>query len=392
MNYRKFQADYIFDGHELLNREHVLITDDQGKIIDLVHVGEAGDDVLKTNGILTPGFINAHCHLELSHMKDVIPPHTGLIPFLLDVVGKREFPLELILGKIQDAEAEMAKDGIVAVGDIGNTAHTIETKIKSKIKWNNFVEVLCFSDGMSDQRMQQYTGVLESFKNAEKEFEIQHWNSNLVPHAPYTISDITFKRINQLTSNAIISMHNQENPAEDELYIKGDGDYLKFLQKFGFNESPFPITGKSSLQSCLPHFNKKQRVILVHNTFTSQEDISFAQEYANEYLTGIHFCLCINANLYIENKVPPIELLMKNNAEIVLGTDSYSSNWQLSIASEIKNIKEKFPQIPLPTVLKWATSNGAKALELEDDLGSFTKGKTPGVVLMDDAFISKRMI
>ncbi|MEY2595269.1 MAG: hypothetical protein RI965_541 [Bacteroidota bacterium] len=392
MNYRKFQADYIFDGYELLNREHVLITDDNGKIVDIVHFGEAGDDILKTSGILTPGFINAHCHLELSHMKDVIPPHTGLIPFLLDVVGKREFPLELILEKIQDAEAEMARDGIVAVGDIGNTAHTIETKIKSKIKWNNFVEVLCFSDGMSDQRMHQYTGVLESFKKAEKEFEIQHWNSNLVPHAPYTISDITFKRINQLTSHAVISMHNQENPAEDELYMKGSGDYLKFLQKFGFNESPFPITGKSSLQSCLPHFNNKQRVILVHNTFTSQEDISFAHAYANKYLAGIHFCLCINANLYIENKLPPIELLMKNNTEIVLGTDSYSSNWQLSIASEIKTIKEKHPQIPLPTILKWATSNGAKALALEDDLGSFTKGKTPGVVVIDDAFISKRLI
>ena len=392
MNYRKFQADYIFDGYELLNREHVLITDVNGKIVDLVHFGEAGDDIQKTNGILSPGFINAHCHLELSHMKDVIPPHTGLIPFLLDVVGKREFPLELILDKIKAAENEMARDGIVAVGDIGNTAHTIETKLKSKIKWNNFVEVLCFSDSMSDQRMHQYTGVLELFKKAEKEYHIQHWNSNLVPHAPYTISDITFKRINDLTSNAVISIHNQENPAEDELYITGTGDYLKFLQKFGFNESPFPITGKTSLQSCLPHFNNKQRVILVHNTFTSQDDISFAQGYANEHLAGLHFCLCINANLYIENKVPPIELLMKNNSEIVLGTDSYSSNWQLSIASEIKTIKEKHPQIPLPTILKWATSNGAKALEVDDDLGSFTKGKTPGVLVIDDAFKSKRLI
>jgi cytosine/adenosine deaminase-related metal-dependent hydrolase len=392
MNYRKFQADYIFDGYELLNREHVLITDDDGKILDIVHFSEAGDEILKTNGIITPGFINAHCHLELSHMKDVIPPHTGLIPFLLDVVGKREFPLELILEKIKDAEAEMARDGIVAVGDIGNTAHTIETKIKSTLKWNNFVEVLCFSDGMSDQRMHQYTGVLESFKKAEKDFNIQHWNSNLVPHAPYTISDITFKRINDLTANAVISMHNQENPAEDELYINGTGDYLKFLQKFGFNESPFPITGKTSLQSCLPHFNKKQSIILVHNTFTSQEDISFAQEYSNEHLAGIHFCLCINANLYIENKVPPIELLMKNNCEIVLGTDSYSSNWQLSIASEIKTIKEKHPQIPIQTILKWATSNGAKALQRENELGSFAKGLTPGVVVIDDTFRSDRLI
>lgn len=392
MNYRKFQADSIFDGYEMLNQEHVLITDEHGKIIDLIHGSEAGEDILKLTGVLTPGFINTHCHLELSHMKDVIPPGTGLIPFLLDVVGKREFPIELILEKIIHAEAEMAKGGIVAVGDIGNTAHTIETKIKSKLKWNNFVEVLSFSDEMSNQRMQQYSGVLQLFKKAEEEHQIQHWDSNLVPHAPYTISDITFKRINELTPHAVISIHSQENPAEDELYATGTGEYLKFLQKFGFNETPFPITGKSSLQSCLPHFKKQQRVILVHNTFTTQEDISFAKAYAKENLAGLHFCLCINANLYIENRVPPIDLLMKNECEIALGTDSYSSNWQLSIASEIKTIKERYPNIPLPTILRWATSNGAKALEREDELGSFTKGKTPGVVLLREDFTSEKII
>ncbi|MFZ9262750.1 MAG: amidohydrolase family protein [Chitinophagaceae bacterium] len=392
MNYSKFQADYIFDGNELLGRDHVLITDSYGKIIEIVPFTEAGDDIQKMSGIISPGFINAHCHLELSHMKDVIPPRTGLIPFLLDVVGKRDFEMDLILEKIQQAEKEMEAGGIVAVGDIGNTAYTIETKIHSKLKWNNFVEVLCFSDQMSDDRMHQYTGVLNSFKEAEEKFDVKHWKSNLVPHAPYTISDITFKRINQHTQDAVISMHNQENPAEDELYRTGEGDYLKFLGKFGFTASPFPTTGKSSLQSCLPHFNNNQRVILVHNTFTSQEDISFAKDYANENLSGVHFCLCINANLYIENCVPPIELLMKNNCEIVLGTDSYSSNWQLSIAAEIKTIREQFPNIPIQEILKWATSNGAKALNREDELGSFKKDKYPGVVLLKTDYSSQKLI
>jgi cytosine/adenosine deaminase-related metal-dependent hydrolase len=325
-------------------------------------------------------------------MKDVIPPKTGLIPFLLDVVGKRDFPHELILEKIKLAEQEMERGGIVAVGDIGNTADTIETKMTSRLNWNNFVEVLCFSDQMSDQRMEQYNGVLSRFKAAEEKFNIQHWKSNLVPHAPYTISDITFKRINQQTADSVISMHNQENPAEDELYRTGKGDYLKFLQKFGFDHSPFPTTGKSAMQSCLPHFNKKQRVILVHNTFTSQDDISFASKHAEQYLSGLHYCLCINANLYIENRTPPIDLLIDNNCEIVLGTDSYSSNWQLSIAAEMKTIKEKFPAIPMATILKWATSNGARALNRLSELGSFEKGKQPGVVLLENDFNSKKLI
>lgn len=392
MNYRKFQADYLFDGYELLGPDHALITSAEGMVMEIIPAAEAGDDILKLDGIIAPGFINAHCHLELSHMKDVIPPKTGLIPFLLDVVGKRDFPQELILEKIQLAEQEMERGGIVAVGDIGNTADTIPTKISSKLKWNNFVEVLCFSDQMSDQRMEQYTGVLRRFREAEELNNIHHWTSNLVPHAPYTISDITFKRINEQTAGAVISMHNQENPAEDELYRSGKGDYLKFLGKFGFEHSPFPTTGKSAMQSCLPHFKQKQRVILVHNTFTSQDDIAFAQQHAEQFLAGLHYCLCINANLYIENKTPPVELLMKNNCEIVLGTDSYSSNWQLSIAAEMKTIKENFPAIPIATILKWATSNGAKALNRMSELGSFEKGKKPGVVLLQNDFNAQKLL
>jgi cytosine/adenosine deaminase-related metal-dependent hydrolase len=392
MKYRKFKGDKMFNGFGFIDNEQVLITDEHGTVIELTSTQDAGEQIEQFDGTICPGFINAHCHLELSHLKDVIPPHTGLIPFLLDVVGKRDFPMETILDRIEKAEKEMFQDGIVAVGDIGNTANTLETKRNSKIRWNNFVEVLSFSDEMSPKRMQEYNEVLKAFNDAELELEKDHFKSALVPHAPYTISNLTFKEINRLTPGAVISMHNQEHPAEDVLYKTGEGDYLPFLKIFGFDASPFPITGKSALRSCLPHFNNKQRVLLVHNTFIPEEDIAFAIHYAKEHLAGVHFCLCPNANLYIENKMPPILKLMEQGADLVLGTDSYSSNWQLSIASEIKTINERLPEIPLETILRWATLNGAKALEREDELGSFEKGKKPGVVLLDNQMNSKRLI
>lgn len=392
MKYRKFKGDKMFNGFGFIDNEQVLVTDEQGTVVELTTSIDAGEDIEQFAGTICPGFINAHCHLELSHLKDVIPPHTGLIPFLLDVVGKRDFPMETILDRIEKAEKEMFQDGIVAVGDIGNTANTLETKRNSKIRWNNFVEVLSFSDEMSPKRMQEYSEVLKAFNDAELELEKDHFKSALVPHAPYTISNLTFKEINKLTPGAVISMHNQEHPAEDVLYKTGEGDYLPFLKIFGFDASPFPITGKSALRSCLPHFNKKQRILLVHNTFIPEEDIAFAIDYAKAHLAGVHFCLCTNANLYIENKMPPILKLMEQGADLVLGTDSYSSNWQLSIASEIKTISARVPEIPLEKILQWATINGARALGREDELGSFEKGKKPGVVLLDSHMNSKRLI
>ena len=70
MNYRKFKADYLFTGQKFLDNSSVLITDEKGKILDIVDESDAGQDVEVFNGIISPGFINAHCHLELSHLKD----------------------------------------------------------------------------------------------------------------------------------------------------------------------------------------------------------------------------------------------------------------------------------------------------------------------------------
>lgn len=387
MNYRKFQADKIFTGFEFLDPGHVLIMDEDGKVMEILAEMDAGEGIERYRGILCPGFINAHCHLELSHLKNTIPPHTGLIPFLLDVVGKRDQDQSLILDCIENAEKEMELEGIVAVGDICNTSITLQAKCKSKIKWNNFIEVLGMKDEKAEANLLHYEGILDAFNGAATNMK-----SSLVPHAPYSISNKTFEGINNRTVHSIVSMHSQENPAEDELYAKGTGDFIRLFNKLGLAESPFPVTGKSSLQSCLPYFNKQQRIILVHNTFTAAEDIVFALDHAREHLSGVHFCICANANLYIENQMPPIDLLIKNQAEIVLGTDSYSSNWQLSIAAEIRTIRKELPEIPLQRILQWATINGARALERDDALGSFEPGKKPGIVLLDNTLQAKKII
>lgn len=391
MAYRKFKADQLFDGYHLHGGDRVLITDDRGKIEDVVAVSEAGDDVQAFSGILTPGLINCHCHLELSHLKNVIPPHTGLIEFLCSVVTKRGFPREVIDEEIAKAEKEMYDNGIAAVGDIGNTADTAEIKSKSKIRWQNFVEVLGFTDDKADENIEHYSSVANTLRQKLQTSNLKH-RTSLVPHAPYSISPKTFKLINELTRGQVISIHNQEHPAENVLYQTGGGEYLKLFKIFGIDESPFPVTGLSSIRSILPHFTNGQTIFLIHNTFMPEEDVQFAKHYATENGLTIIWCLCVNANLYIENKVPPIEMLVKNECPLTLGTDSYSSNWQLSIAKEIQSIHKHFPGLLLETILQWATINGAKALKWDDELGSFKKGKKPGVTLIDHALESSKRI
>lgn len=382
MSYRKFRADNLFDGYKLRGNEQVLVTDTAGIVQDIVPLATAGDNIEQFKGILTPGLINCHCHLELSHLKNVIPPHTGLVEFLCSVVTKRGFDPGVIQEEIRRGEQEMYDNGIVAVGDIGNTADTANTKSKSKIRWQNFVEVLGFTDEKAEENINHYKSVAKNLESVLQASGIGH-RTSLVPHAPYSISPKTFELINKATEGQVISIHNQEHPAEDILYKTGGGDYLKLFKIFGIEKSPFPVTGKSSIRSVLPHFNKGQTIFLIHNTYMPEEDIVFANEYASQNGLKLVYCFCVNANLYIENKTPVPANFIKQNCHIVLGTDSYSSNWQLSIAKEIQSVQKHFPSLSIETILQWATINGAKALQWESALGSFEKGKKPGVVLLN---------
>lgn len=391
MQYRKFKADRLFDGYRFRKADDILITDEAGTVHDIVLIADAGDDIQQLSGILSPGLVNCHCHLELSHLKNVIPPHTGLVDFLCSVVTKRGFDPAVIQQEIEKAEEEMFNNGIVAVGDIGNTADTALVKRKSNIRWQNFVEVLGFYDEKAATTLEQYGKIANDLEDSLHTSHIAH-RTSLVPHAPYSVSAKTFQLINEATKGKIISIHNQENPAEDELYKTGGGDFLKLFNVFGIETSPFNVTGKSSIHSYLPYFNNGQTIFLVHNTFMPEEDIMWANEYATANDLQLIYCLCPNANLYIENKTAPAELFLKHNCQLVLGTDSYSSNWQLSIAKEMQALLQH-TSVTAEQALQMATLNGAKALHWDDALGSFEKGKQPGVVLLADDFSrSKRIL
>lgn len=116
---------------------------------------------------------------------------------------------------------------------------------------------------------------------------------------------------------------------------------------------------------------------MVHNVCTNEVDIEFAKKQPT------WFCLCPNANLYISNRLPNVNMLMKHTDKIVIGTDSLASNNQLSILEEIKTLQKNFTDLNLSTLLQWATSNAAKALQMNSSLGSFEKGKQPGIVLIE---------
>ena len=204
-------------------------------------------------------------------------------------------------------------------------------------------------------------------------------SSTLTPHAPYSVSKQLFELLNDDTANELLTIHNQEAATENELYQNKTGGFLQLYQNFGIDISGFVPTGKNSFASWLQYFDGSQTMLSVHNSFTNEEDLAYLKSRPG---LAIYFCLCPNANLYIENTLPPIDLFRREKLTLTLGTDSLASNASLSILSEIKTIQQHFPSIPLEEILGWATINGAEFLGIDKDFGSLEAGKTPGIVFI----------
>jgi cytosine/adenosine deaminase-related metal-dependent hydrolase len=176
-----------------------------------------------------------------------------------------------------------------------------------------------------------------------------------------------------------ISIHNQETPHEDELFLTKTGDFLDFYKTFKFSLDKFAPSGKSAIHYAMENLDPAFRTLFVHNTLTSPHDIRAAQAWSDR----VFWATCPNANLYIENSLPNYQYFLDNDARMTIGTDSLTSNWQLSVLEEMKTIARFQSYIPFETLLQWATLNGAEALGFDGSLGSIEPGKMPGLNLLD---------
>ena len=370
---RYYSAEYVVPVTSYPLKNGVVAVDDDGMICGLYDVFSAPKDVdiQILSGVLIPGFVNAHCHLELSHMKDAIPQKTGLAKFIEDVIGKRqEFTQNQIDSAMTDADALMYANGIQAVGDHVNSAISASIKSESKIKYHTFVEIIGVNDA----------DALTKIDNAKEiEFYFDKDRVSITPHAPYSCSKTIFRLLKKsVTETNIISIHNQESEEENKFFRYKTGDFISLYERMGVDLSLFKAQARNSIQSYFSYLPLNNKVVLVHNTFTSLKDLDFIRRMGR----NVYFCMCPKANLYIENVLPKINILAEHLDTITIGTDSLASNDTLSVLEELKVIHHHFEDLDFLTTVKWATINGAKALGLDGEIGSLEVGKRPGLVLL----------
>lgn len=376
MHMRKFSADVICPVDAEPIPLGVVVVDDQGTILSIdTRAGHDPASLEIHRGAIVPGFVNAHCHLELSHLRGCMDTGTGLLPFLNGVVSLRNFPEADILAAIAQADQYMYDAGIVAVGDISNKLDTAAQKDQSPLRYYSFVEMFDFlQEDWAEKTFADHVPVHEGQSSA-------HGNQkSYVPHAPYTVSRALFGKIRAANPDgATVSIHNQETPHEDELFLTKTGGFLDFYKGFNIFLDGFEAPRQNAIQYALAHLNPRCRTLFVHNTMTTAADISAAHAWSDQ----VYWATCPNANLYIENRLPDYRPFVDQGARMTIGTDSLSSNWQLSVLEEMKTIARYQSYVPFDLLLQWATLNGAQALGFDQDLGSLRPGKRPGLNLLD---------
>ncbi|MFZ2339111.1 MAG: amidohydrolase family protein [Bacteroidales bacterium] len=372
---KHFSAQYIFTNEGPPLKRGIVSVGNDGTIAaveDSAGNPQERESAEFHNGIIIPGFVNCHCHLELSHMKGRTAPGKGLAEFLKNFRTKRENGNETMLFSAAEADREMYSGGVVLCADICNTRMTFDIKKKSRIKYISLLEVFGLQTEKAGGRMDE----IMQLAAIAHDYNLPY---SIVPHATYSISLTLFRLLKEATANnKITSLHFMETEAEKTFLKYYDGPLMESYRDSELLPENQEIVSDHA-EAVLDEVTPSGNLILVHNTFVDRTTIKKVRKRKNLY-----WCLCPRANIYIENRVPPVDLLTEEGCRIVIGTDSLASNDSLDILSELKVLQAHFPEVALAELVRWATLNGAAALRQTNSYGSIRRGKKPGLLLLQD--------
>ena len=379
MGIKRIAASYVYtlESAEPLRNGFVEYDESDGKIVRTgVCEDPQSEDILP--GALVPGFVNAHCHVELSHLHGKFYKGSGMAGFIDQINALRDWAgREVKQELVQKWMDKMWNDGVSAMADISNDDSSFDIKASHNMYTRTFLEVFGSEPAMCD-------GVMADVTALDALAQEKGIDAAPTPHSCYTMSPALLGASAAAgLAKGYISYHSQESQEEEDLLLTGSGAMYENRVRNGMSTPP--VTGESSLKYFIGRLASvvpspyDQHILLVHNVCLQQDDIDAAKKVMN----NVYWAICPLSNIFIHNALPPIGLMRKNGLAIAVGTDSLSSNDDLSMIKEIACIHENFPEVPMNEIFTWASLNGARFLSKDDVLGSLSAGKRPGIVLVN---------
>ena len=303
-------------------------------------------------GVLMPGLVNAHCHLELSHLRGRLDRTQGFAHWVEELVAQRAADGP---GAVRAAAAkairQMVGTGTVAVGDVSNDVAHLDLLAASQLTAVVFHELLgwnparaeAIAEGADARRIGRLGGGVEV---------------RLAAHAPHSVSPALFTELVKRGGPAAV--HLAESAEEARFLLRGDGPWMRFLERRGLGDLPFEPPGVSPVRYLDELGALRRGLVAAHCVYVD------AADRGRLAAAGVHVAVCPRSNLNLGVGIPDVPELLASGVRLCLGTDSLASVDTLDLIDDAAVLREEFPELDPAVIVEMATAGGARALGLQD--------------------------
>ncbi|MGC4000329.1 MAG: amidohydrolase family protein [Anaeromyxobacter sp.] len=320
----------------------------------------AGDRI---DAVLLPALVNAHLHLEVSHLSGRVPGGSGLPSWIQLFVSARaraaaaEAPALACAMAVED----MVLHGVAAIGDVSNSLDPLPVLAAHGLAGTVFHEVF----GLAPERL---AAALSAADAALARHGPPPAGLRVV-RTPHAIYSTPLDAIAALLDAGPGSIHLAEDPAERQLCADGSGDFARMFRALGVDLEAIRPRGRSAVALVAPHLRPQH--LAVHCVDLDAEDVAALAA------SGATAVLCPRSNLHIGGRLPPLPQLLDAGVPLAVGTDSLASSPSLAPLSELAALHKAFPEVPSSRLMPLAWNGAAVGAP---HVGRLAPGRAPGLL------------
>jgi cytosine/adenosine deaminase-related metal-dependent hydrolase len=348
-----------------------------GRVVWVGAAGEAGEPAFPLRdlgvGVLLPGLVNAHCHLELSHLAGRVPFGAGFAEWVEALVEARGRAPEANLTRADPCPDDPARAaarvaigfleerGTAAVGDVSNALAHLDLLASSRLSAVVFLELLAWDPGKAEATLAWGEELARSLAPLLRPgLELR-----LAAHAPHSVSPPLLRLLAERGGPAAI--HLAESPDETRFLADGGGAWAAFLERRGLEAVRFEPPGRRPVAYVDGLGALHPRLVAAHAVQVDEADRRLLAS------RGVHVVLCPRSNHNLGVGAADAPALLAAGVRLALGTDSLASVETLDVLDDAVLLARQFPALPGAAIVRMATQGGALALGLPD-LGAIAPG------------------
>ena len=378
MTHRAFHADAVLPGDAAPIADGAVVVDASGIVVEVgpaasVLPRHAGVRVERIRGVVFPGLVNAHTHLELSGLRGKVAGGAGFVPWLQRLLTTRGEERPEDDGEAIDAAvAELVAAGTAAVGDVSNSLATVGALARAGLAGSVFHEVFGLAREAAMARVETLERGLDEVAAGWPSRDLVYAPS---PHTLFTTHPDAVRAVLALARRLGVraSLHLAEHPAERAFLATRTGPMATLAASMAEALAAFPVPATDPVRAARALGALGPDVLAVHLADARPDELALVAE------SGAPVVACPRSNLFIEVRLPPMPAMLAAGIVPALGTDSLASNASLDVLAEARALTDRFPAIAARTLLEMATTAGARALG-RADLGRIAPGARPGLV------------